>query len=190
MEKKKFSFKAMLKEAWRMFLVSLKRRPSMIALAVFLIAFLQYSLQLSTISNTTSKIQGSGMGLCGFVTMLGSMLSMLCFSNAFPKRKKTNIPMLVLMYAMNLVIIYCDYHYMNAILNAVNRELNPIQVTTSTIYIANAYSLLQTHIIILIVGIVLTALIPVYSKWIKKINTNIEVEGNQAMGEIDISGED
>ena len=86
-----------LKEFWRKRLVSLKRKPHMIPLVVMAIAFLYYSLNLTHISDTTARIQGQGMGLAGFATMLFSMLSLVCFLNAFPHRKKVNIPMLVLM---------------------------------------------------------------------------------------------
>ena len=77
-----------LKESFRKLLVSLKRRPHMIPLLVFALAFLVYSLNLMNISDTTAKIQGKGMGLCGFATMLFSLLSLLCFLNAFPHRKR------------------------------------------------------------------------------------------------------
>ena len=59
-----------LKESFRKLLVSLKRRPHIIPLLVFALAFLVYSLNLMNISDTTAKIQGKGMGLCGFATML------------------------------------------------------------------------------------------------------------------------
>ena len=66
-------------EFLRRFFVALKRQPAIIALVVLLIAFFQYSLNLTHISDTTAKIQGPGMGLCGFATMLFSMLSLVCF---------------------------------------------------------------------------------------------------------------
>ena len=47
-------------------LVALKRKPQTIALIVLVIGFLYYSLNLTQISNTTAKIQGSGMGLAEF----------------------------------------------------------------------------------------------------------------------------
>ena len=189
MEKKNKGFAAGLKEACRKFLVSLKRRPQMIPLAVLVIAFLEYSMNLTVISNTTAKIQGAGMGLCGFSTMLFSMLSMVCFGNAFPHRKKVNVPMLVLMFAMFGIILYSDVTYLNAMYAAVMRAENPIKVTMNTVYIAYAEYYLQRHIEILCVTIVLIVLLPVYSKWIRKIKTSVEVEGNGQMGAIDISGE-
>ena len=129
------------------------------------------------------------MGLAGFATMLLSMLSFMFFLNAFPYRKKVNKPMLVLMLAMFAVIIFADCYYMSLIWSAVSGE-NPIVVNESTMYIKYAYDNLRIHVGILAVAIVLIALLPVYSKMLRKIKTSIDVEGNGDMGAIDISGED
>ena len=179
-----------LKESFRKLLVSLKRRPHMIPLLVFALAFLVYSLNLMNISDTTAKIQGKGMGLCGFATMLFSLLSLLCFLNAFPHRKKVNVPMLVLAFVMVGVILFADTYYLNAIGNALTRAENPIQIGKTTLYIAKANNMLVNHRIILIAGVVLTALLPVYSKLLRKINTSVSVEDNGKLDAIDISGEE
>ena len=50
--------------------------------------------------------------------------------------------------------------------------------------------MLSVHRIILIIGVLLVALLPVYSKALRKINTNVDVADNGGMGAIDISGED
>ena len=177
-------------EFLRRFFVALKRQPAIIALVVLLIAFFQYSLNLTHISDTTAKIQGPGMGLCGFATMLFSMLSLVCFLNAFPKRKKPVIPMVALMFVMFAIIIYCDWHYCRLIETALYREVNPIVIDLSTLYIAKAYNVLQTHMIIESIGAVLVLLLPVYTRMLRKINTSITVEDNGKMDVIDISGED
>lgn len=189
MEKKNAGFAAGIKEAFRKFLVALKRRPQLIPLAALVIAFLEYSMNLTVISDTTAKIQGPGMGLCGFCTILFSMLSMVCFGNAFPHRKKVNLPMLILMFVMFGIILFSDVTYLNAIYAAVMRADNPIKVTLNTVYIAYAEYYLQRHIEILCVSIALIVLLPVYSKWIRRIKTSVEVEGNAQMAAIDISGE-
>ena len=178
-----------LKEIWRKFLVALKRRPQMIPLVVLGIGFLFYSLNLMYISDTTARIQGSGMGLAGFATMLFSMLSFVCFLNAFPYRKKPNVPMVVLMFALLAIVIFADVYYINAIWTAISRPDNPIKVTAETSYIAFAEYYLRIHIGILAVGAALTALLPVYSKWLRKIKTSIDVVDNGSMEAIDISGE-
>ena len=132
-------------EFLRKFFVALKRKPSTIALVVLLVAFFQYSLNLTHISDTTAKIQGPGMGLCGFATMLFSMLSLVCFLNAFPRRKKPVVSMVVLMLLMFAVILFCDIYYSNLITTALTRAENPIKLDASTVYIAQAYNVLQDH---------------------------------------------
>ena len=174
----------------RKWLVSLKRKPQMIALAVLAAAFVYYSLNLTQVSNTTAKIYGSGMGLAEFATMLLSILSLVCFLNAFPHRKKTNIPMLVLMFIMVGIVISCDFFYGSRITEAVTRADNPISADGPNIYITRAANMLKVHTVLLIVGAALTALLPLYRPLIKRINTNVAVEENEHMGTIDISGED
>ena len=113
-------------EFLRKFVVSLKRSPQTIPLVVLVIAFLVYSMNLTHISDTTAKIQGPGMGLCGFATMLFSMLSLVCFLNAFPRRKKPVIPMVVIMFVMFAIILFCDNYYAELIYAALTRTENPI----------------------------------------------------------------
>ena len=177
-------------EARRKLLVALKRRPQLIPLLVLIIAFLVYSLNLTEISDTTAKIQGQGMGLSGFCTMLFSMLSLLCFLNAFPYRKRPHIPMLLLMFLLFGVVIYSDIWYVEAVLAAVNRAENPIEITASTIYIAKAYNVLVDHMRVLYAAIALIVLLPIYGRLIRRINTNVEVEDNGTLEAIDISGEE
>ncbi|MGN1164113.1 MAG: hypothetical protein ACI4S4_04805, partial [Candidatus Ornithospirochaeta sp.] len=156
----------------------------------FVVTFLYYALNLTCISNTTAKIQGNGMGLCGFVTMLFSILSLVCYLNAFPHRKKVNKPMLILFFVMIAVITFCDFTYRNMIYAAVFRENNPIVVNAGTAYIAKAASMLGTHMILLVVSVVLTALGPVFKKLLGKINTAVDIDGYDKMEALDISGEE
>ncbi len=179
-----------MKEFFRKKMVGLKRKPQTIALVVLAVAFIYYSLNLTQISNTTAKVQGQGMGLAGFVTMLFSMLSLVCFMNAFPHRKKVNIPMLCLMFIMVGIIIYCDIYYGGRITNAITRADNPIDPTGTNSYITAAQNMLKVHQIILIIGAALTALLPVYAPLLRKVNTSIEVAENDEMGALDLRGQD
>ncbi len=177
------------KEHIRKLVVKIKRNPQKIGFLAFVLTFVYYSLNLTSISNTTAKIQGPGMGLSGFCTMLFSILALVCYMNSFPRRKKPNIAMIVLMAVMVGIVIYCDIHYRSLIFRAVYREVSPIQVTTSTAYIAKAAKVLKNHIIFLGISCLLTALMPVYSKLLKKINTSIDVDGYGNMQAIDIDEE-
>ena len=49
--------------------------------------------------------------------------------------------------------------------------------------------MLSNHIVFLIISVLLVALLPLYSKALRKINTSIEVDGYDDMEAIDISGE-
>lgn len=176
-----------IKESVRKSIVSLKRNPSVIPLAMLFIAFLYYSLNLTNMSDTTAKIQGMGMGLSQFCIMLFSLLSLVCMLNAFPRRQKPNILMIALMFVMFAIIIYCDIHYNNAVMAALTRAESPIVLNETTAYIADAYNMLNTHIVMMGVTAALVVLLPVYSKLLRKINTSVEVEGNDSMAVIELN---
>ena len=179
-----------IKEFIRKRIVALKRKPQTIALLAFALAFVYYSLNLTKISDTTAYINLPGMGLAGFATMLFSILLMVCFMNAFPHRKKVNVPMLALMFVLAGIIIYAGIFYQGRITEALTREVNPITVGADKGYINAAVRMLTVHRVMLIVGVALVALLPVYSKLLRKINTNVDVADNGGMAAIDISGED
>ena len=178
-----------MKEFFRKIIVSLKRKPYTIALIALIVTFVYYSLNLTDVSDTTAKIQGAGMGLSGFVTMLFSILSIVCFFNTYQPRKKANIPMLVIMMVMIGAVIFCDIYYRNIIYTAVSRTDNPIVITESTAYIADSYAMLGTHIVMLAISALLTLLVPLYAKLIRKINTSVTVEDYGNMEEIDVEEE-
>ena len=188
MSKKPGKKQSGLKEFFRKTIVSLKRKPQIIPMLVLAAAFLYYSLNLTQISNTTAKIQLGGMGLTGFCTMLFSMLSFVCFMNAYPHRKKTNIPMLALAFLMMGILIFCDSFYATRIIQATTRADHSISMTEFA-YIGNAHHVLMVHRIIMAVGIVLTALVPVLRKLLRKIDTSLPVEENVQMDDLILSDE-
>lgn len=178
-----------MKNFFRKIMVGLKRRPQLVCIIALCLTFIYYSLNLTDISDTTAKIQGKGMGLFGFCTMLFSILSIVSCLNAFPTRKKANIPMLVLTYVMLGIVIFADIKYRGIIIEAATREENPIVITESTIYIYNAAKMLYNHVIFLGVSIALIATKPLYAKLFRKVNTSVNVEDFGKMEAIDISEE-
>ena len=183
-------FGAWLKERVRKFLVALKKNPQAIPLVALVVSFLQYSLNLTSISNTTAKIQGPNMGLTAFVSMLFMILSFVCMLNAFPKRQKPKIAMVILMVVLYGAIIFADIYYLGRIDNALYRDHNPIKITQNTMYIYTAYTTISTHIALIGVTTGLVLLEPLIAKLVKKINTSIDVEGSGDIGSIDISDEE
>ena len=176
-----------VKEFFRKQIVTLKRNPKNIPMAMLLISFIYYSLNLTNMSNTTAKIQGVGMGLCQFCIMLFSLLSIVCMLNAFPSRKKPVYPMVALMFVMFGIMIYADIHFCNGIMAALTRAESPIILDVNTLYIANAYNMLQTFVVLIGITAVLVLTLPIYPKWIRKINTSVDVEDNGDMAQIEIS---
>ena len=171
-------------------LVTLKRKPQIIPMLVLVAAFIYYSFNLSSIANTTALINGPHMGLSSFAVMLLSTLSLVCFLNAFPHRKKAVVPMVILTFVMLAILIFCDYYYDGRIVAALTRAESPIVPTGKNAFVAVTQHVVAVHRILLIIGAALFALLPVYSKLLRKINTSIEVAENKDMGTIDISGED
>lgn len=175
-----------MKEFIRKKIVGLKRNPSIIPMLMLVVAFLVYTMNLTLVSNSTAKIQGSGMGLSQFATTLFSMLSMVCMLNSYPRRKPTNYPMLIILVVMLGIIVYSDLHYMGRITAAINRTESPIDVVASP-YIPAAYNMLCVHIVCVAISAVLAVTLPVYRKWIKKINTSVTVEENTGMHDIELN---
>ncbi len=178
-----------IKESVRRFLVSLKKNPQSVPLAGLCVAFLEYSLNLTDISNTTAKLQGANMGLAAFVTMLFMILSFVCMLNAFPKRQKPNLAMIILMVVLYGAIIFADIHYLNTVDYALINSAGSLN-NEAIVYIYNAYNTITVHMILIGVTILLVLLEPLIAKLLKKINTSIEVEVSGDIGNIDIVDED
>jgi hypothetical protein len=98
--------------------------------------------------------------------------------------------MLTLMFLMLAVLLVCVTFYRGQITKAITRADHPIVVDAGTAYITKAYDMLGVHRIIIVIGAVLTLLVPVMRKLFKKINTSLAVEENAGMGEILLSGDE
>ena len=179
-----------IKEVIRKFVVSLKRAPQNIPLVALVAAFFIYSLNLSSIANTTARINGANMGQCEFVAMLFSILAFVVFLRTFPRRQKANKIMLVLLFLMLALLICVDAVYMIRIVEATTRADNRIIIDEASLYIRTAYTIVSLHVVFIVATAVLLIFLPLYSKVLKKINTSIDVEGNENMVAIDISGDD
>ncbi len=174
-----------MKEFFRKSMVSLKRNPQNIAMVALAIAFIYYSFNLTKISDTTAKIQGQNMGLCGFITMLFSILSFVCFLNSFPKRQKPRIAMIIIMYLMLAAIVVCDIVYRGRITAAMNGD-DFASVLETADYIPKALNVVTVHIVLVCIVAVLVALLPVYSKLLRKIKTSVDLEYSGNLEKIDI----
>lgn len=192
MEKKNVFTKiwASVKEGARKFMVTLKRNPHYIPLVMLLISFVVLSFNLTKISNTTATMNKLGMGLCSFISMLFSILSMVCMLNAFPKRKKPNLPVIILMMVIFAIIITVDVIYCIKVINGVTTDADAIKITEKNYFIVEAQNAMIAHIVTVALTMISVALEPVFAKLLKKVNTSINVEDNGEIAQIDISEEE
>lgn len=167
---------AWIKEFLRKQVVGLKRQPSKIVLIFIGLCLVVYTFNMTAISNTTERVNGERMGLMAFITTLLSILIVVAAMNAYPKRKPTRISMLVITFAMIAIMILCDIGYYLAIEKALNRPVEPLQITEATMYILKAQSILITHIVFLAITSVIIICLPLIKRLLMKINTNIIIE--------------
>lgn len=178
-----------IKEVFRKYLVALKRSPQAIPMLTLIIAFFIYSLNLSSIANTTARINGANMGQCEFVAMLFSILAFVVFLRSFPKRKKANKLMLGILGGMLALLAFVDVVYITRIVTATTRAENTIVIDDNSRYIETAQNVVTLHVVFIAATALLLVLLPFYSKAIKKIKTSIDVEGNENIAAIDITDE-
>lgn len=173
-----------IKEWFRRTIVGLKRKPQNIPLVFLAISFIYYSFNLTKVSMATEGCALSPMGLMSFITFLFSILSMVSLLNAFPRREKTKIPMIIVCVVMLVGVFIADIVYG---LKIVERLASTAPV--SSLYIDAVYycqTMLLVHEILISVAIVLILTLPFYSKLLKMINTSIQLEYTEGMNAIEI----
>ncbi len=184
-ESSKPSFGARAKEWLRKKIVNLKRHPQNIALLFLAIASVYYMFIMFVIGQamgvTAEEPQLPATGICSFISTLLSILVLVCFLNSFPKRKKPNIVFIVLTFAMIFAIIGCDIGYYVPMHFYLIDHQNKVEAIAAQPYVL-------AHIILLAIAAVVFALLPVYSRLIKKIDTSIKLESatENMSGGIDI----
>lgn len=183
------------KEFVRKFFVSLKRNPHNIAMLMMLVTYVFYSLNLTHISDTTAYVNRSNMGQCQFVAMLLGILSFVSFLRAFPRREKPKIVMIGLTVLMLAATTFTEFVYSTRINSALNDPKFTVTEKDGSLNAAGraiyaTQPIVTIHIIFLIICIGLIVALPVYSKLLKKINTSIDVAGNENMATIDMASDD
>lgn len=193
LEKKEVSkgqkFKAGLKEWGRKRIVALKRSPQTIPLLIMVITTVYFMLTLFNYSRAINLLQQAkdytyATGICIFITTLLSLLFLVSFLNAFPKRSKPNIFFIALVFIMIAAQIACDLVYYIQM----NNCLVAYEFNEQYDVVISAQPYIIVHVVLLAVSAVVFALLPVYSKLIKKIDTSVKLESatENMRGNIDI----
>ncbi len=166
-----------IKEFFRKQIIKLKRQPSNIPLVCLIVCFLIYTLDLTAISNTTAYIYGNNMGLMSFISVMCGTVVIVAYLNAYPKRKKMNIPMFVISILLVLIIIYSDYaYYLQIQVATTGDRAIEISEARKNLYVYEASAVVVRHMIACGVTLVLMLTMPLYAKLIRKIDTTIDIE--------------
>lgn len=186
---KKPSFGAKVKEWFRKKIVALKRKPQQIPFIFIVIVSCIWLVWLFTFSKTASAFPIDVAGLSVFVVTLLSILIIFLFLNAFPKRKKPNIVMIVLVFVFMAAMIGMDVLYYVKVKEFIyGPRLNAAGLAKAP-YAEKSLSYAVAHMILQGVSIVLFATLPLYKKLILKINTSKKIEGNEIKEKIDVEDE-
>ena len=177
---------AAIKEWCRKKVVALKVKPQIIPLIILLVTSVIYMLALHSVGvaiyASFNASETEATGICSFITTLLSLLVLVSFLNAFPKRKKPNIFFIVLVFVMIAGMVACDVVYYIQMSNFMKAKAN----LSAKVEPAQPY--IMAHLIMLGVSAVIFALLPLYTKLIRKINTSIKLESatENMNGKIDI----
>ena len=176
---------AATKEFARKTLVKIKCQPSIIPLVMLVVCACVYLFNLRYISNSNKM---NHMGLLGFISTLLSILVLVPMLNAYPRRAKPNVFMIVLTFIMIAGIITSDLIYRQKLINALIIDPSYLQGASGPSML-KAKDMLLTHVILLSITAVLLATIPVYGKLLKKINTSIELEYTDTSAQVELADE-
>ena len=186
----KGKFAASLKEWCRKRVVALKVKPQTIPLVIMVITTVYFMLVLFSISKAVylaaTDSHTAATGICTFITTLLSLLYLVSFLNAFPKRKKPNIFFIVVVGVMIAGQLACDlvsYLQIDACIKGITNEGSDMDVACRA-----ALPYIIGHIVLLGISSVVFALLPVYAKLIRKIDTSVKLESatENMKGNIDI----
>ncbi|MBQ1522055.1 MAG: hypothetical protein IIZ74_04775, partial [Erysipelotrichaceae bacterium] len=85
------------------------------------------------------------------------------------------LPMVILLYLLQGIIIGADFMY----LKRIQEGLKSIEITAARMFIPKAQSMLTVHIVLVIITVILIALIPVLGKLLGKIDTSVALAENK-----------
>lgn len=167
-----------VKEWFRKKVVALKVKPHnipLVVLAITSICFLLFLQKFSIAINASANdARTKATGICIFISTLLSILVLVSFLNAFPKRKKPNIFFIVLVFAMIAGMLACDSVYYVQMENCIEANLTVAPKICDNV--RPGQPKIIAHIVLLSVSAVVFALLPVYGRLIKKINTSKKLE--------------
>lgn len=183
---------AAVKEWFRKQIVNLKKAPQRIPMLFLLIASLCYMLILfnysKAINESSRAPQLSATGLCVFIVTLLSLLVLVSYLNAFPKRKKVNWFFIALVIVMVAGMIACDIVVYLQFQDNLNSVSDAIANSSNMDPCRRSFTHTILHIVFLGIFSVVFACLPLIKIGLNKINTKKVVESatSEMKEEIDL----
>ncbi len=161
------------KEWFRKRLVALKRAPQNIPFAFLFLCCALYFIWLFTFSRSVTACMGTQFtGLLVFLCTLLSLLSVALFLSAFPKRKKANPWFVALLFVFMAGMIACDVGYYCIMKAFVAEQLGKIDTfLVGKEYVQTSFIYAIVHASLVGVSALSLAFLPLYRRWINKIDT-------------------
>lgn len=181
-------FLAALKEWGRKKLVMLKIKTHFIPLILLAISTIYFYCCLGTLSQAVLVIPS--VKFAAFVMFVNSLLTLIAlvmFLNAFPKRKKPNLIAVVAVFVLMGLIIGMDIIYYVQINGFIADAYDAYMERYPEFY--DAFTCIIVHIVLVGIALVAFATMPLYKKLLNKINTRKELASTDLKEEIDTSAE-
>ncbi len=166
------------KEALRKLLVTIKRKTYFIPLMFLFVSCFIFSTKMTHYSDCIAVVYAKGMGLCFFINTLCSMLAIITFVLAFPHREKPKMALIVIVVIMNIIIIASEIIIIKSINYALYIKENPIIISATnklTLSILPTKRMAIIHIVLQSIALVSIVTLPIYKKYLQRINTSIKV---------------
>ncbi len=170
----------------RKWIVSLKRRPQNIPLVLLVVCCCIYTFNLTAHSNAVMYVSARIIALYLFIVTLATMLTIFSFVNAYAGKKR-RLLMQAVVYALIAVQFILEISYYNIMMVELYYRDNPVPLTAD---IANSVNGTVTHLVALGITTAVIILIPVYRKWLNKIDTATEDDEDVAYSADELRVED
>lgn len=163
----------------RKWIVSLKRRPQNIPLALLVVCCFMYTFNLTAHSNAVMYVSARVIALYVFIITLSSMLTIFSFVNAYAGKKRKWL-MQAVVYLLIAVQIVLEFAYYQVMYYEVFLRDDPVPLTAD---IATSMNGTVLHLIALSVALLAIVFMPVYHKLLGKIDTTLEDEEDVSYGD-------
>jgi glucan phosphoethanolaminetransferase (alkaline phosphatase superfamily) len=163
-----------MKEFIRKRIVYLKRHPQFIPFLFAVISCLTFTFNMTNFSDTMMYLsENQYIAFNMFLITLSSFMSVLLLAGSLKRLNKTSIIMIIICCALAALQIALDILFIQGAHHQLYVRENPVPMKP---FLQTAIDISYVHIVLLAIFILSAVLLPVYSRLLKKINTQTQEE--------------